>query len=325
MVTSGETDGIQGRLKQGGQNGNKSANQTDFDWNNGRNQVSLWKGLQIHQARTKCGSGKQQQRERTVNTDETTEDHSQEAHHRAEDLLPNEATQINIKEEEGNRNKQKPAKTPSTDSRKEKIQWPPTDDRRWEIFDEDLDKILDNTITGDVQRKISSLSTIIYAVGQERFGGSNTKTREGTQGNTKHYRRQQDIQTLRTEISDVTKQYKRANEEEKEGLNELRSILRERRNNLQRAERIRKARRESGKKRAMFVANPYKFTKATLDGTKAVSVKRTKEEVEKHLSETHSDERQWEHLGNCERIENVPEPEIPMNIRDHHGKKYQML
>ena len=137
----------------------------------------------------------------------------------------------------------------------------------------------------------------------------------------KQNRRQQEIQTLRTEINDVTKQYSRANEEEKEGLNELRSILRERRNNLQRAERIRKARRERGKKRAMFVANPYKFTKATLDGTKAGSVKSTKEEVEKHLSETHSDERQWEHLGNCDRIENVQEPEIPMNTKEPSWKE----
>ena len=86
---------------------------------------------------------------------------------------------------------------------------------RWEIFDVDLDKILDNTLTGDVQRKISSLSTIVYAVGQDRFGVSNTKTREGTQGNMKHNRRQQEIQTLRTEINDVTKQYRRVNEEGK--------------------------------------------------------------------------------------------------------------
>ena len=74
--------------------------------------MSLWKGLQelkklkIHQAKTKCGSGKQQ-KERTVNTDEKTEDHSQEAYHSAEDLLPNEATQINIEEEQGNQNQQK--------------------------------------------------------------------------------------------------------------------------------------------------------------------------------------------------------------------------
>ncbi|CAC5377986.1 unnamed protein product [Mytilus coruscus] len=43
--------------------------------------------------------------------------------------------------------------------------------------------------------------------------------------------------------------------------------------------------------------------------------------MEKHLSETHSDERQWEHLGNCNRIENVPEPEIPMNTKEPSWKE----
>ncbi|CAC5393840.1 unnamed protein product [Mytilus coruscus] len=66
---------------------------------------------------------------------------------------------------------------------------------------------------------------------------------------------------------------------------------------------------------------PYKFTKATLDETKAGSVQSTKDEVEKHLSETHSDERQWEHLGNCEKIENVPEPEISMNVKEQSWKE----
>ena len=73
--------------------------------------------MKIHQARTKCGSGKQQ-RERIVNTDDTTEDRNQEAHHSAEDLLPNEATQINIEEEQWNQNQQRTS-TPSADSRKE--------------------------------------------------------------------------------------------------------------------------------------------------------------------------------------------------------------
>ncbi|CAC5393570.1 unnamed protein product [Mytilus coruscus] len=103
---------------------------------------------------------------------------------------------LSFEEEQGNQNQQRSATVPSTDSRKQKKQWPPTDDRRWEIFDKDLDKILGNTLTGDVHRKISSLSTIMYAVGQERFGVSNTKTREGIQGTTKHNRRQQEVQTL---------------------------------------------------------------------------------------------------------------------------------
>ncbi|CAC5393678.1 unnamed protein product [Mytilus coruscus] len=236
-------------------------------------QVSLWEGLQelkglkIHQARTKCGSGKQQ-RERTVSTDETTEDHSQEAHHSAEDLLPNEATQINIEEEQWNQNQQRTS-TPSADSRKEKIQWPPTDDRRWEIFDEDLDKILDNTLTGDVQRKISSLSTIVYAVGQDRFG---VNTEGKKKQSTKSRKNQKSKERKREEESNVCCQ------------------------SLQ-----------------VYQSNTGR--------NKGGISKSTKEEVEKHLSETHSDERQWEHLGNCNRIENVPEPEIPKNTKEPSWKE----
>ena len=63
----------------------------------------------------------------------------------------------------------------------------------------------------------------------------------------------------------------------------------------------------------MFVANPYKFTKTTLERTKAGTLQSSKEEVEQHLSEKHSDENQWEDLGHCDRIEKVPEPVIPMD------------
>ena len=50
-------------------------------------------GLKIHQAKTRCGSGKRQ-KELTVMTDKTEENHSQDEHHSVEDLLPPEATQI---------------------------------------------------------------------------------------------------------------------------------------------------------------------------------------------------------------------------------------
>ena len=117
---------------------------------------------------------------------------------------------------------------------------------------------------GDVHRKLSSLSTIVYAVGQERFGL--VKIRDGKEADiiNKPNRRQLEIQKLRTEINFINKRYKKARDEEKEGLRQLRFILREKRNHLQKAERIKKARKERSRKRSMFVANPYKFTKTTL-------------------------------------------------------------
>ena len=58
------------------------------------------------------------------------------------------------------------------------------------------------------------------------------------------------------------------------------------------------------------------FTKTTLEGTKAGTLQSSKEEVEQHLSETHSDENQWKDLGHCDRIEKVPEPVIPMDTKE---------
>ena len=75
--------------------------------------------------------------------------------------------------------------------------------------------------------------------------------------------------------------------------------------------KARRARHSRGKKRGMCVTNPYKFTKATQDGKGGIS-KKHKRGTGKTSTETHSDESQWGHLGNCERIVNVPE--IPMNI-----------
>lgn len=68
------------------------------------------KGLKIQQARHRCGAAKQQ-RERTINTVETKEDHSQDEHPSAEDLLPNKATQISIEDEQWNQNQQKVSMT----------------------------------------------------------------------------------------------------------------------------------------------------------------------------------------------------------------------
>ena len=204
--------------------------------------------LKIHQAKTRCGSGKRQ-KERTVITDKKEENHSRDEHHSVEGLLPPEATQINTEEEESYSNQRRTTVEPSSDNRKQRIQWPPSDDKRWESFDEDLDKILGSTLMADVHGKLSSLSTFVYTVGQERFGL--VKTRDGKEADiiNKPNRRQLEIQKLRTEINFINKRYRKASDEENEGLRQLRFTLREKRNHLQKAERIEKSRKERSRKR----------------------------------------------------------------------------
>ena len=53
------------------------------------------------------------------------------------------------------------------------------------------------------------------------------------------------------------------------------------------------------------------FTKTTLDGQRE-NHHSQKEEVERHNWQ----QRQWEDLGACERIERVTEQEIPMDIKE---------
>ena len=78
----------------------------------------------------------------TVVTDQTMEDHTQEEHHSAEDLLPSEATQIDVKEEQGYRNQRGTAAEPFTDNSKNKNSVATSRRQKVGAFDEDLEKIL---------------------------------------------------------------------------------------------------------------------------------------------------------------------------------------
>ena len=45
---------------------------------------------------------------------------------------------------------------------KEKIGWSKADDKPWESFDEDMDIIIESTLVGDVEKKISTQSFMVW-------------------------------------------------------------------------------------------------------------------------------------------------------------------
>ena len=238
------------------------------------------RGLKIHQARAKCRP-KSTQEERTVNTGETQEDHSQEEPHSTEDLLPSGRMQDDT-----------PTQTEqpqhgSPNQHHEKIKWPPANDKAWEDLDEDLDKILIATMKGDAFQKIHTMTTLVYAVGKERFGVEEKAHQQHK--TTVSNRRVREIKKLRGEIRTLTKQYRKAGSEERIGLCQLRTTLRERMKTLRKAENIRKKRQEKAKQRAAFIKNPYRFTTSLLAGQKSGTLEYPQEEVEDHLRRTHSD------------------------------------
>ena len=56
-------------------------------------------------------------------------------------------------------------------TRKTTVKWPSMrKNKEWEMFEEDVNKILDTALIGSVERKLQTLPTSIHCVGRDRFG-----------------------------------------------------------------------------------------------------------------------------------------------------------
>ncbi|XP_060069504.1 uncharacterized protein LOC132549579 [Ylistrum balloti] len=127
---------------------------------------------------------------------------SQDEHHSTEDLLLPDVTQSSIGEEPVNTNLPQVDAGRQSLTRRDRVKWPPADDKQWEAFDDDLDKILEGTLIEDVDKKIAALSKIAYTVGKEWFGTAKADNKSNEQ--TTSSRRQREIETLRKEKSEAS-------------------------------------------------------------------------------------------------------------------------
>jgi hypothetical protein len=114
----------------------------------------------------------------------------------------------------------------------------------------------------------------------------------------------------------LRQRYLQAEEVERHGISELRKILRERLCGLRKAENIRKKRKEKSKTRLKFIRNPYQFSSTLLEGERGGVLKSSKEEIEQYLSETHSDQRRNEPLGEQENISPVDPPKVDISVKE---------
>ena len=118
------------------------------------------RGVKIHQGKsTRC---RETQLQRTPKS-KTSEDLSQDSHHRAPDPC---ATDIPTPP-----GALKPLRRKTRDdSRRMKIDWPSSADKRWRELDDDLNTILESRLKGPVVDKIDQMTSIVYEVCLERFG-----------------------------------------------------------------------------------------------------------------------------------------------------------
>jgi hypothetical protein len=233
---------------------------------------------------------------------EAQEIHSQEEHHSAEDLHDSEREQA---EEPSTADSDLGSQGSQPESNKlERIKWPALNERQWKEFDEDVDCILEQVSAGTAERKLKSMTALIYVVGKERFGVISSGGEQVAI--VKKNRRQLALEKLRKDLRNLRNLYGRASEVERISLQALRDQLRCKLQEL----RIRKARREKAKQRSRFLSNPYGFSKNILEEKRPWQLSCSREEVEEHLKQTHSDQSRHVEMESHKRIAPVPMPEV---------------
>ena len=214
------------------------------------------------------------------------------------------------------------SQTPPTDRTSElrRVKWPPASKKsEWQRFDDDIELFLDGASRGDTDRRLQTACSIVVTIGIERFGTVEVSQKKTYTMN----RRATAIRSLRKELKDLTRQYKRAREEEKAALSQLRSIIRKKLTGLRRAEWHRRRARERTRKRAAFISNPFGFTKKLLGQKRNGQLKCSKGEIDSHLASTYGDDRRDDNLGPCPTLISVPDPTTSFNEKEPTLKEVQ--
>ncbi|VDI43606.1 Hypothetical predicted protein [Mytilus galloprovincialis] len=203
-----------------------------------------------------------------------------------------------------------------TSHQKERIAWPKMNsEAQWRNLNDDLGVILETSLQGCVERRIETLTTLVYNIGKERFGVEERKERSNIKHQTPN-RREQKIKQLRKELKDLNRRFKKSNEIEKLGIACITDNVREELRRTRRAEQLKNSNKKKAKNRANFIKNPYNYTKTLLGGERTGHLHCSKEEVEKYLHETHSDKERETPLGYCPRVEEEKQPTIEFETKE---------
>lgn len=78
----------------------------------------------------------------------------------------------------------------------------------------------------------------------------------------------------------------------------------------------RRRQKEGARKRASFLANPFKLTKLLLGQKRAGRLTCSKEVMNNHLKATYSDPAREQPLGPCDALTTPPEPTVDFNLKE---------
>ncbi len=182
------------------------------------------------------------------------------------------------------------ATSKSRPSEHHRILWPAANkESEWQQFHKDVDAALEVTAKGDVDQRLRTISMFIISIASDRFGIKKQRATKNTTATPIPDRRELKISQLRQELRALRSQYRKASDDEKAGLAELRCVVRERLITLRRAEWHRKRGKERARKRSAFIANPFGFTKKLLGEKRSGQLSCSEEDINRHIKNTYSD------------------------------------
>ena len=221
------------------------------------------RGLKIHQSRMKCLEVGNKEQRTNIIPGKTEEVRGQESPHRAQTLQ---------------------ASIPLTQCIIQKDQV--ANKRAWMDFDANICELLQSSVKGDADKRLKFMTKIIYTIASDRFGCVEPRQ---PMKNCSANRTVIRIKALRKELRSNKKQFKKAKADERQPLEELRIILREKLKTVQRAELHRRRRKERARKRANFFSNPFGFARTLLGDKRNGKLEASEEETNTFLRSTMSD------------------------------------
>jgi hypothetical protein len=104
---------------------------------------------------------------------ETQEEPDPEPHHSVRSLLGSESEEDTQLEQMSQSEQERQTQEPETEERpsKPRVKWPRSSNHKsWKEFDQDVETTLEVISSGNIHKKIDTMTTLIYNMGIERFG-----------------------------------------------------------------------------------------------------------------------------------------------------------
>ncbi|KAK7910435.1 hypothetical protein WMY93_015119 [Mugilogobius chulae] len=247
----------------------------------GWSKVTSYQGLRIHQGKAKCSSNITQMQACTATAGQTKRIGGQDEHHSATE--------------------------PTTASREVEHEQDSVDIMQQQTLSQPHHPPKPTSISPEMtsrKTRSSGQSPVKQLEARDRFGELQQRKAAPIQQG----RREREILKLVKERRLLRKSWRKASDNEKEGLKNLWNQLRGRLAQLRRAERIRKRRSRKEKARAKFFQDPFKYARSLLEEKRSGILSTTEEELAEYIAAATSDSQRNTSLGPPGYL---PQPQTP--------------